>query len=376
MKSILLASVSTVAFTGAAMAGAHSSLTWSGDVTLGINREDENGIYWGVDLDVAAESALDNGLVAWFSANGNLSNDGSNDDDDEEDGDDLEDDENEDTYDERDFRFSDFEIGLRSGDTSLKFGDVQTAAADMEGTGSGLENDMFDDNEDGTPDDLEDNDGILRFDTVVGAVAFGASTFVDVGANDEGDADIGGLQAAATFTGDMFSGGVAWQAEDNGKGSSSAIWIDTNLGGADATLSLAQSDSGSSYGVDVSVPAGAATVGFYYAVNDGALQDDQYGVSVDWMSGPVSLSAFWDQGAGNEDMGLEGSYDLGNGGTVRAGILMDDDGDGQATYVALHQEIGPDANILLSFADASSFGDDISSEEYNNGATAEVSFGY
>ena len=51
MKSILLASVSTVAFTGAAMAGAHSELNLGGDVVLGINREDEGGIYWDVDLD-------------------------------------------------------------------------------------------------------------------------------------------------------------------------------------------------------------------------------------------------------------------------------------------------------------------------------------
>ena len=68
MKSILLASVSTVAFTGAAMAGAHSELNLGGDVVLGINREDEGGIYWDVDLDFGITAALDNGLTAFAEA--------------------------------------------------------------------------------------------------------------------------------------------------------------------------------------------------------------------------------------------------------------------------------------------------------------------
>ena len=68
MKSILLASVSVVAFAGAAAA----EVTFGGSATLGYNDTVEDNFYWSGNLAVTMSQELNNGLTAGVTFDGDV----------------------------------------------------------------------------------------------------------------------------------------------------------------------------------------------------------------------------------------------------------------------------------------------------------------
>jgi len=114
--------------------------------------------------------------------------------------------------------------------------------------------------------------------------------------------------------------------------------------------------------------------------------EDNYGVSADYASGPITVSASYDvSGAvgGGEDgteFAVEGSYDVGNGLTVLAGVLgTNADGDEMDMYVAGTYDLGGGAELLVAYAsdgNDETYTDELGDPEYQEGTTVAVSFSF
>ncbi|WP_377509493.1 hypothetical protein [Octadecabacter sp. R77987] len=121
------------------------------------------------------------------------------------------------------------------------------------------------------------------------------------------------------------------------------------------------------------------TLGAYFVSEGGALVADGYGISAEYADGPIAVSVNYevlDDGlAANttaEDWSIEGSYDVGNGLTVLAGVADA----GEDFYVAGSYDLGGGATLLVSYADDqdTDSGDEVGDPEYQVGTTVEVSF--
>ncbi len=365
MKTILLASASMLAFSGAAFADGHATpneadvLVFTGDVTLGYNDTDqgigdENGFYWGADLDASMSVALDNGLTATATFGLEIADDN--------DGGDL----------GVDVGAGDFTLSLTGANAGLVFGDT-TSAADTHWSSAGdMEADGFSSN---------DGETYLRGDVNFGGVDASVSYIID---DEDGDAGDQLEQLSLGVAGDFgsVSFALAYQEESdyaNGSGDFNGdeilgLSVGTSFSGADVTIAYADNGTSgaSSLGLKAAYPVGPVVVTGYYVLEDGgANEDDNMGINVAYSDGPVAVTLDYQDDQGTQIIAVDGSYDLGNGLTILAGFNSTEDLD-EEFYAAASFDLGGGATLLAAFADGND--DEIGSPEYEDGTTVQVSF--
>jgi outer membrane protein OmpU len=350
MKSILLASVSVVAFAGAAAAEGHETpITFGGSATLGYNDTVEEDFYWEADLGVTMTQALNNGLTAGASFNLNIADDNRG----------------------GDVVADSYVLSLTAGDLGgLFFGDVDPVAESNWGGVDGSAVAGF-------------NDADVHFDVALfeailrGEVNFGATTaMVSFGVDTDGVGlgnDIDAMQVYLSSSFGAFNVALAYQEEFGPTPEILGVEAGTSFGGADVTLAYETDGTETSMGVALSYPIGPITAGAYYTSNE--IADASFGVSAAYAAGAITLDAAYDVDQGADGVfGLDATYDLGNGIMVLAGLA--DNGD--AYYVASTVDLGGGASLLVSYADDSNnpLNDAIGGPEYMAGVTAELSLSF
>lgn len=424
MKSILLTTTAIVAFAGAAVADGHSGISFSGNASLGFNDDDEfgeDGFFWDSDIDVSMSATLDNGLTA--NASFEL---------------DIVDDENSEGVSSDEFVMSleSETAGLFFGDTSFAAETRWVGAGDMEADNFSeadgenvIRGDFsvagFDASVSYTVThalgDAADDDGFVNVpfdaDGVDPALVTATEDFQD---NDEfvdqlslGVAgDFGMFSMALAYQEESVSAGVAAAADGldddqidslvqaglyapgvaNGDFTENEIFGisgGVNFGGADITLAYAQrngidgADDVSSTGIQVAYPLGPVTTTVYYVSedtgdDDADTDDDNFGATIAYSDGPIAVTLDYDNDQGLEKVLLEGSFEVGNGFTLFAGALNENEGDDTDFFVAAEYDLGGGADILVSFAEDEDGDqeDEIGSDEYLPGATVELSFAF
>ncbi len=371
MKSILLTTTALVAFAGAAVA----EVSFSGSATLGYNDSDpaiENqGFYWDGHLDVSLSQELDNGVTAGV------------------------------TF---DFDFADapnlgealsgtdFVLSLTSENAGLFFGDIKFAAeGHWKATGSMV------------ADGFSEADGetAIRGDMNYGGVKASISYVLAnknvsnrVAAAPAQTEELNQLSIGATADLGTFTIVAAYQAASdevanfyntnggNGDFNDAEIYgisASTTVAGATVSLAYADNSTTNSLGVSAAYPVGPVTLSAYYVVEDAAGTDNSYGVKAVYSDGPLSLTANYEDRTGSYRYNVEGSYDLGTGLVIGAGLIDREAFVGDAAYyVAGTYDLGGGASLLVSYADADdatyAAGDEVGAPEYQVGTTVEVSF--
>lgn len=354
MKSILLTSTALVAFAGAAAA----DVSWSGAATLGWNDDIEGGVYADVDLDVTLSQTLDNGLTASATfgfeledesgaglTNGNFSTD------------------------------DNVTISLTSDTAGLYYGDTAFAAETYWSGVTNMNEDSFSE---------ADGETVLRGEMMFGGVTAGLSYVLHTdevalggagtGETDQlslgGTADLGGFNVVFGYQAEADN---AFDPAFNGDFNANnvmGIAVGGAFGGADVTLAYASDDDENSLGVEVSYPVGDVTVTAFY-VAESAI-DDSYGLAVAYSNGPISINAFYHDG-GDEDAGINASYDVGNGLMMYVGY-SDDDGQ----YIGGEYDLGGGASFTVSYGedDDNPANDEIGPQEYLHGTTVKLSLSF
>lgn len=399
MKSILLTTTAIVAFAGAAVADGHAGVSFSGDFTLGFNDDnddadtattssaskigDNDGFYWEGDLNVTGTAALDNGVTASASWEFDIV--------DESNGQPI-------VSDGVLLSLTTDNAGLYLGDTSFAAETQWKSAGDMEADGFSE----------------ADGENVLRGDVSVAGIdasislALGNADGALVSNNTTEDYD----QLSFGASGDlgMFSFAVAYQdeAEFGAQDGGPDYWNPANgdftdnqifgvsagvaVAGADITLAYAQktgvdgADDETSTGIQVSYPFGPITGTVYYvAEEDNDNDEDNYGATIAYADGPIAVTLDYDYDQGVNKVGLDGTYDLGNGFTIGAGMYDQSDdatdaNNGTDFYVAGMYDLGGGAELLVTYADAETAGaiadDEVGGPDYQVGTTVEVSFSF
>ncbi len=365
MKRILLTSTALFVLAGAAAA----EVSFSGTATLGYNTDensgftgdDHEGFYWDGNIAVSLSQELDNGVTA--SA-------------------------------DFDFDFSDEDLGqaLESGGVvlslssdlgSLIYGDTAFAAETYWASAGDMEQDSFSE---------ADGETVLRGELVYGTITAGLSYVV---ANSDGDrvntdltadAEVDQLSVGMTASFGAVSVALAYQEESSasagfysGNGDFNqdevlGISATAAFAGADITVAYAtnSTDDEDSIGLKVAYPFGPVTGTVYYVEESNG--DPNVGVNIAYADGPISVTLDFQDDQGTAIMGLEGSYDLGNGLEIFAGYLTEDNQDDRF-YVAGSYDLGGGASLLVSYAedDGNVDEDEIGAGDYQRGTTIEVS---
>ncbi|MCF2871330.1 porin [Octadecabacter sp. G9-8] len=375
MTRILLASTALIALAGAAAAEGHTGISFTGTASLGFNDDTtgnnvavsagDNNVGFYSDLDIVAGFAaeLDNGLMAAASLNldnlGDASTDGT------EDG-------------------FDYTLSLTSETAGMYYGDTSFAAQNVWASAGDMEADGFSE---------ADGEVVLRGEAAFG----GVSTQISYALADSADvkntgdqleqlsigmsADFGGVNVVAAYQ-EAFSlaaDGTAYNTA-NGDITDADIFglsVGTSFGGADIRLAYAENSTAGtdSTGIKVAYPLGPVTATAYFVAESAG--GDNYGVNLAYENGPVAVALDYQDDQGVTKIGLEGSYDVGNGITAYAGYLTQDAAEDRF-YVAGSYDLGSGAELLISYADDS---DDIDEDEigagdYQRGTTVEVSFDF
>jgi len=378
MTRILLASTALIALAGAAAADGHLGVTFSGSATLGFNDtqnsqadatvdgddadaavvsdafDNEFGFYNDLDVTVGFAAELDNGMTAAASI----------------DLDDL----------VGDADASNYELSLTSETAGLYYGDT-AMAANSKWVAAG---DMAADNFSET-----DGETVLRSELSYGNVD-AAMSYIVSGSDLEQlslgvSADFGGVNVVAGYQEAVSAAFAAADAAaaavdadgdgvtvgrangDLNLGEVFGLSVGTSFSGADVRLAYADNGAEDSIGVSVSYPAGPVTLGASYAKN--SVSDDTWDLSAAYENGPIAVTVATDEG---DDWSIEGSYDVGNGLTMFAGVADA----GEDFYVAGTYGLGGGANLLVSFADDgdNDSEDEIGANDYQEGTTVELSF--
>lgn len=361
MKSILLTSTALVAFAGAAAADGHASVTNTLSGELGYNSEDdgigEDGFFWEGNFKTTATAALDNGVTAgaYFEITVDGDNDTANDDQ------------------GQDLASSDFVLSLESDTASIFFGDTSTAADKHWASAGDMESDGFTSGTDSN---------VLRGDVAFGPVDASVSLLVD-DANDAAEQLAFG--AAATFG--IVDLTLGYQEEtdyvdtDGDFNGDEVLGVSGAVSVAGATITVAYADNATddtqSTGIKVAYPVGPVTLtGYYVDEQGGANEDPNTGINIKYSSGPLTADLDVQDDQGTQKWKLEGTYDAGNGLTLLAGALNENEGDDADFYVGADYDLGGGATVTFAFAedDDGDQGDEIGDPEYDPGATIAVSF--
>ncbi|MCF2906230.1 porin [Octadecabacter sp. CECT 8868] len=367
MKRILLASTAIVAFAGAAAA----EVTFSGAVELGYNTDDtmdgvfsaednNEGFYGTVDLGVGFSQELDNGITAAVEF-------------------DIE-------FDEGiagDLSFDDALLSLSSDTAAMYFGVTSFAAESLWSSAGDMEADGFSE----ASDEIVLK-GTMTYGNVEAALSYALTADDGTSVSDLGDDDMDQMSLGLVGTFGNFTVGAAYQEaassidETMGNGDFVTdevfgIFASTSFSGADVTVAYAQEEAESSMGVKVAYPFGPVTATAYYVVEDSDAGDvdDNWGINLAYENGPAAVSFDYQDDQGTAKMGLEGSYDIGNGLVAYAGYLTQDDTDDRY-YVAGGYDLGGGAALLVSYAidDDDVDEDEIGAGDYQRGTTVELTF--
>jgi hypothetical protein len=353
MKSILLASASIVAFAGAAAA----EVKFSGSAELGYNdtdtistTDDDEGFFWSAGLDVTYEAMLNNGLTAGATFTIDIADN---------------------DLGIADLDAADYVLFLKSDTAGLYFGNTEFAAqTHWDGAGS-MASDGFSE---------EDGETVLRGDVTFGGVS--ASVSYAIADDDQSlvQLSVGAHGAMGNFTYALaYQEEVApasWQGGDFNTDGIFGVSVGTTFAGATVQVAYAQNETQNtdSLGLEVSYPIGPVTLGAYYVLESDTVADgDAYGISASYASGPVSVKAnYEDTENGAEDWSIEGSYDVGNGIVVYAGVADA----GEDYYAAGTLDLGSGASLLVSYADDgdNDSEDEIGANDYKDGATVSLTF--
>ncbi len=363
MKRILLASASIVAFAGAAAA----EVTFGGEATLGYNdtdtisdADDDEGFYWDLQLFTTLTQELDNGVTAAATFEFDVV--------------------------DNDLGFAldadAYVLSLTTDSAGLFFGDTGMAADRHWISAGDMANDGFSET---------DGETVLRGDFGM----YGVDTSVSFLIDDTTDGTVAGsgdvldqlsIGAAGEFG--MFGFTAGYQEEENDYSEAAsidngdfnthelaAISASTALAGADLRVAYARdmTDEEDSTGIEVAYPIGPVTLGAYYVFESRDSDDDTFGISADYVSGPITVATFYEEEQdGSDDWAIEGSYDVGNGLIVLAGVADA----AEDYYVATTYELGGGAQLLASYADDgdNDAEDEIGDPEYQDGATLEITF--
>ncbi|MDR9427834.1 MAG: porin [Salibaculum sp.] len=326
MKSILLASASVFAFAGAAAAEGHTGVNFSGEANAEYNSE--NGYSTDAEATATLTQELDNGLTA--TAEITLAADEGDDSD----------------------ELSYGDITLASDTASITFtndldGAAFSAVSDTIGIGDGEES------------------GAVG---VAGSVTMSPATFyISMPINEGGDGDTDDIEfgLSADVSGWTVGLGFANDAAGDDDGGFVAKASGT-VSGFDLTVAAGEVDGDNKYDVAVSYPIGAVTIG---ANTDDSEESE---LTLGYAEGPVSVDVAVDT---EDDYSIDGSYDVGNGLVVYAGIV--DAGDDM--YVGGAYDLGGGASFTASFVDdgGTANGDnEIGAQDYADGTTVGVSFAF
>jgi peptidoglycan hydrolase-like protein with peptidoglycan-binding domain len=366
MKSILLASVSVVAFAGAAAA----EVAFSGTATFGYNDDaygDNEGFYWESDLAIALTQELNNGLTAGVTFDIDIA------DDDDADG--L----------GNPVDSSGFVLYLTSEQAGIYFGDTSFAAQKF----------WFEDNVDEMAGDgFSEQDGeiVLRGDITYGSVEASLSYTVADTTGERPSGDVDQLSLGAGFAVGGYAFTVAYQEESDAAdavaGTYSAyddfntdsifgVAMIAQLIGVDAVIAYASNLTAehNSLGIAVSYPVGPFALNAYYVAEDGPLaSEDAWGVGAFYENGPISVEAAYKSTDGEDDSRLEATYDIGNGILLWAGVTTG----GDDYYVATTLDLGGGAQLLVSYAvdDDNSEDDEVGNPALQAGATVELTLAF
>ena len=374
MKSILLASTAVIALAGAAAA----EVSFGGSATLGFNSNStsgNDGFYWDAGISVTLSQTLDNGLTASatfdlsaFStsiANSMTATSsaisavisvphthsvaliGNN------------------------IAASGLVLSLVAENAGLYFGDTGMAAGKHWASAGDMENDGF---------SATDGDTVLRGDMAVAGWDASVSYILDTGTGDLAQLSVGASGAFGSV-----NVAVAYQAEETVYTNASGDWnaanvfglsVGTSFSGADVTFAYVSNVTAgdNSIGIKVAYPVGPVTLtGYFVSESAGA---DNWGINAAYANGPIAVALDFQNDQGTELWSLQGSYDVGNGLVVYAGL--DDNGDDY--YVGGAYDLGGGASLLVSYADDSDGDeggdDDIGANDYQVGTTVEVSFAF
>ena len=384
MKSILLTTTAIVAFAGAAVADGHTGVSFGGNAMLGFNDNDvdgEDGFYYDLNMNVALTSALDNGVTAAANFNIEIDDEGAQ-------GDQL--------TGNNDYVLasSSYVLSLTTDTAGLYFGDV-AFAAETQWSGAGdMEADAFSE-----ADGEVAIRGDLTFGGVAASVSYAIANAAGASVADNTDEVVDQLSLGASGDLGMFSFAVAYQAEADNVGPFSGangdftdnevfgVSAGTSVGGADVKVAYAQwngiapsTEKLTSLGVQVALPVGPVTATVYYVSEDNEASDadDNYGLTVAYAEGPIAVTAKARSEQDRNEWNLEGSYDVGNGLTLLAGALNENEGDDADYYVGGTYDLGGGAEVLAVFAEDKDGdqADEIGAGEYMPGTTVEVSFSF
>lgn len=386
MKRILLASASMFAFAGVA----NAEVIFGGSATLGyndtVNDFDDNntGFYWSGNIDVTLAQELDNGVAVAIGFDFDFADDNLG----------------------EDLVSGSYLLALTTDTAALFFGDTSFAAQTYWVSAGDMEADSFSD---------ADGETVLRGEIQAYGIVAGASYVVaDAGGdlvNENGDVDQLSLGMNGTFG--MFSVAAAFQEDSNANGDYNprvengdfvaarvyGVSAGASFAGADFRLAYAMREGYdgpggnggediSSTGIQASYPIGPVTLTAYYVLeDDNDDEDDNYGFTAIYSSGPIAVTLDYDndQNGGNDGeggahkIGLDGSYDLGNGVSILAGYYAQDNETGfnndNEYYIATDVDLGGGASFLASYAYGPDNGDDeIGGPDYQEGTTVELSF--
>jgi outer membrane protein OmpU len=373
MKSILLTTTALVAFAGAAAAEGHTSIGFSGTSTLGYNDEantaagadDYNGFYFDTTLTVKGAAELDNGVTASAQFNIDIQEDGLGEANSVADG-------------NTNLSADDFVMSLSTESATLTFGDTATAAGKMWKSAGDMESDGF------TTDafDAIEADAVLRGDVTMGDVSASVSyVIVTTGTQQEIDqlsfgvnAAVAGVNIAAAY-----EEATTKQTEAGDANNDEIFGLSVGFAavGANFTVAYAEDENSQSTGVKASMPVGPVTVTGYYVDENAGNGDANFGVNVKYAADALTVALDLQDDQGTSKIGIDGSYDLGNGLTIMAGAL-DNEVEGTDTYVAAGYDLGGGAALLVSYADAETTDaladDEVGGPDYQVGTTLAVSF--
>ena len=157
----------------------------------------------------------------------------------------------------------------------------------------------------------------------------------------------------------------------SGKDTDIALWI---LLTTTALVAFAGAAAAEGHSANDGVSfSGDATLGYNDTINAAAGETAAgmyWDASATYEAGAVSATVFTDE---SDDWGLEGSYAMGNGLTVYAGLVDA----GEDYYVAGSYDLGGDATLLVSYVedgDLDNGDDEIGDPEYQAGMTVEIGF--
>jgi outer membrane protein OmpU len=275
-------------------------------------------------------------------------------------------------------------LSLTSDTAGMYFGDTAFAAETAWASAGDMESDGFSE---------ADGEVVLRGEVTMAGVTANLSYAIanvdgDIVANDTDDS-VDQLSVGLTGTFGNFTVSAAYQDEATygayfaGNGDFNAAEIiglsgSTTFSGATVTVAYASNLTAdtSSTGVKVAYPFGPVTATAYYVMEDSDAGDvdDNFGINLAYEAGAVAVTLDYQDDQGVSKTAIDGSYDLGNGLEIFAGMYMEDDIENEF-YVAGSYDLGGGASVLVAYADAQDDTDDeVGANEYQRGTTVEVSF--